>query len=53
MRRESHVQFGRRAGETDQRKRWNRAPARPSTLVTAAHLFITTLRLDPRAAAPA
>jgi hypothetical protein len=43
MRREPHVQFGRRAGETDQRKRWNRAPARPNTLVMLAHAILAVI----------
>jgi hypothetical protein len=31
MPRNGHVRFGGRVGETGQRQRWNRAPARPDS----------------------
>lgn len=45
MRRESHVQFARRAGETGHRKRWNRAPTRPTTLAMLATAILATVAL--------
>jgi hypothetical protein len=54
MRRESHVRFGGRAGETDRSKDQHRAPARPNTLVSVAHGFLTLERLrHPKSAASA
>jgi hypothetical protein len=36
MRWKPHVRFGERAGETDQPKRWHRAPARLHTALSTA-----------------
>jgi len=44
MRRESHVRFGGRAGETDRSKDQHRAPARPNTLAMLAHAFLVVMR---------
>jgi hypothetical protein len=44
MRRESHVRFGGRAGETDRSKDQHRAPARPNTLALLAHAFLVVTR---------
>jgi hypothetical protein len=44
MRRESHVRFGGRAGETDRSKDQHRAPARPNTLALLAHAFLAVTR---------